>query len=66
MNSDKHTRLVSCPECEHDIFLETPIEVGDPITCPNCWAGLIVYSLEPPELDWEFEADDDDDNWELE
>jgi hypothetical protein len=43
MNSDKHTRLVSCPECEHD-----------------------VYSLEPPELDWEFEADDDDDNWELE
>ena len=54
-----------CPDCEWEINLESAPEVGEQITCPNCWAYLKIISLEPLELKWDMEeywADD----WEVE
>ncbi len=60
MSSDKTTL---CPDCEHEIELGIAPELGQKITCPNCWAYLEVINLEPLELAWEaFEEEDNFDN----
>jgi len=60
----RHSVIVPCPECENDIYLGYSLMEGEKITCPICWAYLIVTDLNPLELNWDVEAYDQDD-WDL-
>ena len=55
----------SCPDCGARIRLPGTIQIGRPITCPNCDAELEVIETDPVELDWvyddEYEDEDDTD-----
>ena len=54
--------FATCPQCDDRIrFTEMP-DVGDIVRCRTCDARLEVISLNPIELDWPFELDDDDDS----
>ncbi len=41
---------VSCPECEAGIDLETTVEAGEIIVCPDCGVDLEVVSVNPPQV----------------
>ncbi len=53
--------VAQCPDCEHELMLGTDPELGESITCPNCWAYLIVTNLNPIELSWDVAEDEEDD-----
>jgi len=38
---------VNCPECVAEITLETSVEEGEIIVCPDCGVELEVTSLDP-------------------
>ena len=57
MNTNKKLQLGACPECDADIRFSKAPFLGQKKTCPNCYADLIVLSLHPIEMDWEFDYD---------
>ena len=61
MNPTNGETIALCPDCEQDIMLGLEPEAGENITCPNCWASLIVVDTDPIQLAWDTveEADDD-------
>lgn len=63
MKVDQELIVVTCPDCEEEIQLEADIELGEKITCPECWADLKVVSLNPVRLAWDLE---DEEDWESE
>jgi hypothetical protein len=65
MNTDEEKVIVICPDCAHEIDLGPMPEKGETLTCPECWAYLVVSSLDPLELKWN-DADIDEEEWELE
>lgn len=52
--------LADCPNCGFVIRFKTIPEMGDLVTCPKCNTELEVVWLDPIELDWPFEDDDED------
>ena len=56
MEVAKRTITIACPDCEHEIHLSSIPEIGQKVTCPDCWAYLEVVSLEPLELAWETDS----------
>ncbi|MDY7041129.1 MAG: lysine biosynthesis protein LysW [Chloroflexota bacterium] len=56
-----------CPDCGHKISLARSWE-GQLMMCPNCDAELEVISLDPPELDWAYveEEEEDEEDWDEE
>lgn len=53
-----------CPECDTVIRFSKQPELGELVTCQECNAVLEVVDLSPLELDWAYDAyDDDDDSW---
>jgi lysine biosynthesis protein LysW len=57
-----------CPECLAAIVLKDVVELGDPVTCPECHTLLEVISLRPLRLDymdenWEEEWEELDEEW---
>jgi lysine biosynthesis protein LysW len=72
--------VAECPDCETTIRFHRPLRVGQIVICPECEADLEVRQLNPLELYWAFEYedeydqyddydeyedfDDDDDDWE--
>lgn len=60
-----------CLDCEEKIVLDSPLKVGQKVTCPHCDAELEVIGLEPLELDWaydwkwdeEYDEDDEDEDF---
>lgn len=36
-----------CVECEGELLLDTDVEVGELVVCPDCGIDLEVLSLEP-------------------
>jgi len=58
--------VASCPECEAKIDLGNSVEVkvGDPVSCPECDTELEVISAKPLTLDYVFDDEDWDDEWE--
>jgi len=50
-----------CPSCGTQVTLSNNIRIGQHIMCGKCREVLEIIWLEPVELDWPFEADEDDD-----
>jgi hypothetical protein len=61
MNTAERIITALCPDCETEISVGATPRQGDRITCQNCWAALVITSLEPVELNWDNEEDDEDD-----
>ena len=55
-----------CPECEAEIDFGKPIEVrvGERVFCPECDIELEVISTKPLTLDYAFDDEDWDEDWE--
>lgn len=47
-----------CPSCDTIISVESPRE-GAMINCDECGAGLKIISVDPFEVDFPFDYDDD-------
>jgi Zn-finger nucleic acid-binding protein len=43
-----------CPECDHDVQMETTPNVGGRVICPSCKTILVVIQVSPVQLDWAF------------
>ncbi|GIV77857.1 hypothetical protein FKZ61_001635 [Litorilinea aerophila] len=48
-----------CIECDEEIELGTRVRLGLQVTCENCGAELEVVSVNPLELDWAYEEDEE-------
>ena len=57
------TVAAACPDCGERFRLDPSPELGEMVTCPNCWAYLKVTRLEPIELQWDV-FDEVDEEWE--
>lgn len=44
----------ACPECDHDVQMETTPNVGERVICSSCKTILVVVQLSPVQLDWAF------------
>ena len=51
--------VTECPDCETQIRFHRSLRVGQIVICPECEADLEVRQLNPLELYWAFEYDDD-------
>lgn len=55
--------MATCPECDAEVEVdETDVELGDDVTCPECGQTLVISNLEPLELDFASEDDEDEDD----
>ncbi|MGI6368839.1 MAG: hypothetical protein ACOX2L_10895 [Anaerolineae bacterium] len=50
----------ACPGCDQNIHLRRTPKLGDIVYCDNCEADLEVVNLNPLELDWPWEEDEDE------
>ena len=46
---------VNCPDCDGKIMLSPEAEIGLTLVCPYCDAELEVISTDPPEVDWAYD-----------
>jgi alpha-aminoadipate carrier protein LysW len=54
--------MAACPECDADVEVdEFDVDLGDPLSCPECGQSLVVSSTSPIELDFAVDEDDDED-----
>jgi alpha-aminoadipate/glutamate carrier protein LysW len=54
--------MAACPECDAEIEVdEFDVDLGDPLSCPECGQSLVVSSTNPIELDLAVEENDDED-----
>jgi lysine biosynthesis protein LysW len=44
----------TCPECDHDVQIETAPNVGERVICSSCGTILVVIQVSPVQLDWAF------------
>ena len=58
--------IVQCADCDESIELGSQVRLGAKFTCARCGARLEVISLDPIEVDWAFDDEDDDDDWDFE
>ena len=63
--------IADCPDCLTRIRFHTRLMLWQKVTCPECRAALEIISLDPIELDWEYDeiddnSDHDDFNYALE
>lgn len=53
--------MATCPECDAEVEVdETDVELGDDVNCPECGQTLVISNMDPVELD--FASDDDDED----
>ncbi len=55
-----------CPSCDKTVTLTGNPKIGQKLTCPSCKTELEVVEVNPVELDWAYEYDDDwddDEEW---
>jgi alpha-aminoadipate/glutamate carrier protein LysW len=57
-----------CPDCGQQVEVGPTPKLGQWLTCAHCSAELEVVSVNPVELDWasELEDDEDDEFWDEE
>ena len=46
---------VHCPDCDGKIVLSSQVDTGLTLVCPYCDAELEVISTDPPEVDWAYD-----------
>ena len=49
-----------CPDCDEDVVFATRPRLGQVVYCSSCDARLEVVEVDPLELDWALDAEDDD------
>lgn len=49
-----------CPDCEAEVQVDENSGKGDIVDCPDCGATLEVVGLDPIELDFVIEEDEED------
>ena len=49
-----------CPACDYKITIGGRPRIGQRVTCPACRADLAVIWVDPIELDFPYDDDDDD------
>jgi alpha-aminoadipate carrier protein LysW len=54
--------IASCPECEAEIHVDEELDKGDSLICSECDAKLEVVGLDPIELDYATEDEDEYDD----
>jgi alpha-aminoadipate/glutamate carrier protein LysW len=52
--------LATCPECEAEIHVDEDVDKGDIVNCEECEARLEVVGLDPIEMDFAPEDEDED------
>lgn len=52
-----------CPSCGTHINLTLSPKMGQQVVCSSCKAELEVVWLEPVQLDWPYDIDDLEDDW---
>lgn len=52
--------VAECPECGAEVELPKGAVEGEIVQCPECELELEVVSLDPPELDY---APDEEEDW---
>lgn len=52
-----------CPDCDEDIRVRGQARLGDLVVCSNCGMRLEVVELDPVELDYELDEDEDWDDY---
>jgi lysine biosynthesis protein LysW len=56
--------MATCIGCDEELVIGGRLRLGMRVVCGNCGARLEVVSLDPLEVDWADEGDDDeDDGW---
>jgi alpha-aminoadipate/glutamate carrier protein LysW len=54
--------MAACPECDAEVEVdEFEVDLGDPLSCPECGQSLVVSSTSPVELDFAVEENDEED-----
>jgi lysine biosynthesis protein LysW len=56
----------ACPGCDQNILLRRTIKLGDVVYCDNCEADLEIVNVNPVELDWPWEEDETEDDFDTE
>lgn len=57
--------IATCVECDEEIEISERARLGQKVMCSSCGASLEVVNTGPLELDWAYEDDDDEEEWEL-
>jgi alpha-aminoadipate carrier protein LysW len=55
--------IATCVECDEEIELSGRLQLGQMVLCDSCGARLEIVSVNPLEVDWAYEDDEDDDDW---
>ncbi len=58
--STPSTLTAPCPDCGQEIEFDEPPAQGETVSCPNCWAYLVVSDLTPLRLSWNEEPGEDE------
>ncbi len=54
--------MATCPECDAEVDVdETDVELGDEVSCAECGSELVVSGVDPLELDFATDDDEDED-----
>ncbi len=55
--------ITTCVACDEEIEIAGRPRLGQKLVCYSCGARLEVVSTNPLEVDWPYEGDEDDDDW---
>ena len=55
---------IVCLDCEQQIHLGYQPVVGQILLCPHCKSELEIICMNPLELDFYYEDEEEDENWE--
>jgi lysine biosynthesis protein LysW len=58
--------MATCIGCDEELIIAGRLRLGMRVICAHCGAQLEVVSLDPLEVDWADEGDDDDEAWDTE
>jgi lysine biosynthesis protein LysW len=56
-------RSAKCPECDSPVTIPASAELWDMVVCRNCDTELELVDLNPPELDYWYDTDEDYDDY---
>lgn len=54
--------IATCPKCEAEIHVDEEMDKGETMVCSECDASLEVVGLDPVELDFALEEEEDVDD----
>jgi hypothetical protein len=70
---EERLAMVECLECGGELVAPAGARVGDSLTCPNCGESFVLVEVEPFEIDYPADDEDEagwdedwDEDWEAE